>query len=155
TLAGVIWSSFEKRVPPWSPPQYSQAAAGEAASTSKVTKPARQRMRTIRLSGKDFARRMSGNDLLRLLVRRRGPRPAPGVVFFLGLRNALERLLIGLLVDLRLFLIGFGSAVARPVPSAAHLRVRRQCQKHQQCRRHRQGSHRISPLPSQRELSAR
>ena len=37
--------------------------------------------------------------------RLRGPRDAPRIVFFLGLRNSFERGLVGLLVDLRLLLV--------------------------------------------------
>jgi hypothetical protein len=53
-------------------------------------------------------------------------RHAPGIVFFLGLGNPLERGLVGLLVHLRFLLVGFGVVAAMPL--AAHLRLRRQSQ---------------------------
>ena len=53
----------------------------------------------------------------------RRTRRAPGVVFFLGFGNFVERSLVGLLVDLRLFRL-FGVSALRPL--ALHLGVRRQ-----------------------------
>src|SRR5260370_37710280 len=64
--------------------------------------------------------------LFRFLGRVRGTRDAPGVVFFLGLGNALKRGLVGLLVDLRFLLLAL--LVAAPLPLATtpttHLGVR-------------------------------
>src|ERR1700759_3088816 len=69
----------------------------------RVSQPAKRRMRSIRLMV---------SRLLRGLVR---PRAAPGIVFFLGLGDALECLVIGLLIDLRLLLLGlFVIAVRAP-----------------------------------------
>jgi len=45
TLAGVICVSVEKRVPPASPPQWSQASAGAAASIKTANGKSKRRMR--------------------------------------------------------------------------------------------------------------
>src|ERR1041385_991009 len=70
----------------------------------------------------------------RLVVR---PRAAPGIVFFLGLGNTLERFVVGLLVDLRLLLLGFLVVAVWP-PHLGVCRRSRQCQRE---RHYRQGFH--------------
>src|SRR5205085_8317336 len=90
----------------------------------------------------------AASRLLGLLRRTGGPRDAPRVVFFLGLRNALERGLVGLVVHLRLLLFGF-VVVAMP-QLALRLRGRRQQRQHTEC--HREGLHWF--FPSQTGLSA-
>src|SRR5262249_37409272 len=77
--------------------------------------------------------------LLGLLLIRRRTRASPGIVFFLRVRNALECFVVGLLVYLRLLLIGL---VAAGMPLAAsHLRFHRQHQQREERNRDRQRLH--------------
>src|SRR6266478_3035131 len=55
------------------------------------------------------------SSLFRLFGRIRGPRDPPGVVLLLGLRNAFERGLVGLVIDLRLLFGLLGVLAVRPL----------------------------------------
>ena len=92
TLAGVIMASAENRVPPRSPPQCSHAKAGAAMKHERAS-----RRNSFRMSV------MTGTCgcLFRFLCRVRRSRHAPRIVFFLRLGDALQRGLVGFLVDLR------------------------------------------------------
>src|SRR6516165_4647871 len=132
-----MWLSAEKRVPPWSPPQYSQASAGAANSTT-ASRPTRRRI------GKSPQLRRERVAVLfrRFFVGVRRLGHGPGIVFLLGIGNALERFLIGLVVDLGLLLIGFFALVARP--PLAHLCICGCSQQRQRRNRYRQDSHAAS-----------
>src|SRR5258705_9796806 len=80
--------------------------------------------------------------LFRLLGGLAGPRNAPGIILLLGLRNPLERGLVGLLVHFRLFLLRLLCVAL--MPFAAHLRMRWQRDQRQHCRRNGEGPHRLS-----------
>src|SRR5690348_15585508 len=75
------------------------------------------------------------------LVRLARARDAPGIVFLLGLGNAVERGLVGFFVHLRL--LGVGALVtALMVPTtAAHLRLCGRGNEHDHCRHREPASH--------------
>src|ERR1700682_3118173 len=86
-------------------------------------------------------------QLFRFLGGIHGPRDAPRIVFFLGIRDSFERRLVSLLVDLVFLLAGF-LFVAAGMALALHLSVRRYCYQCQHHRRNREGLHRRSPWHS-------
>src|SRR5450755_539060 len=74
-----------------------------------------------------------------LLRGLRGPRDAPGIVLFLGLRNLLQCGLVGLLVHFRFLLVDL--LFLAPGPLATQLGLRRRCDQSQDCHRDREAFH--------------
>src|ERR1019366_2879815 len=138
TLAGVIWASGENRMPPGSPPQCSQPSAGVTASMAMNS------ARNLRMADFNSIARQQPEPpisiLFRFLGRLRRARDTPRVIFFLRLRNPLQRSLVGFLVHDLLFRIGL--LFVAPVPLVAELGVRWNRDQRQHDSRSRDGLHR-------------